>query len=385
MADKNFEEEKSLFDFHSMQEIKEHFSLAELFDFAKKKNLGEWLETNLYFEEAKKIFDALENELSDAEFKLLICKIFSFDFSKLSAEEFEAISNLISRNQRRDIYVEQREGDNRKIAFIETQTELIKALKDGAEVLYLYGGEFKIPHTWYNRTYIGRNNAIIDFNFDGDIDFDERDIIFEDLQIFIHYPVTLKISKSKNVKIIDGGRKFIGEHPTLKEMAEIMQGRGAFESAENFKSRAENLRGVAVGVVLLEDKNYIFDDKFILTPQWNFDFISVLKDFVADNDLFLYLDAEKAQLLYTNERKLQIFADFTYIKGKLQILNLYLETKPLSRLEINFVVRKKISDAENLIDLEFVSSNKISSAALAVLGYGLALITAYKQTDEEVF
>ena len=255
------------------------------------------------------------------------------------------------------------------------------------KIICLWHNSSSINHraTWYNRTYIGRNNAIIDFNFDGDIDFDERDIVFEDLQIFIHYPVTLKISKSKNVKIIDGSKNFVGEHPTLKEMAEIMQGRNAFESAENFKSRAENLRGVAVGVVLLEDKNYIFDDKFILTPQWNFDFISVLKDFVADNDLFLYLDAEKAQLLYTNERKLQIFADFTYIEGKLQILNLYLETKTLGRLEINFVVRKKISDAENLIDLEFVSSNKISSAALAVLGYGLALITAYKQTDEEVF
>ena len=362
--------EKNLFDYHSLQEIAGNFSVEELLDLARKNFLNDWLATNFYSTESEKISVALKNNLSDAEIKLLICEIFNLSLENLSVAEIDEISTLIQRKHRRELFFDNREGSDRKAAFVENQSELVMALQNGAEILYLYGGEFQIPHDLRGKTYIGRNNAIIDFTYDSDIDFDERDVIFEDLQIYLHHPVTLKIEKSKNVKILNGTRKSLGARPTLKEIFEILLGRGSFESERHFVKRAEDIRGVAVGSVLLTEENYFYDDeKFEIRPQWNFNYISVLKDYVADRKFFVNLAPEHAELIYTNERKQQIFADFAYIDGKLTILNLYLETVKLGRIAIesNLIVRQK----EN-----FSSSGNFS------LGYGLELINDYGEDED---
>lgn len=365
------ENEKSLLNFFSLQELKENFSLEELFTFAKKKNLSEWLEMNLYTKEGKKISEAVNKNISDAELKFLICKIFGLDFENLSADESEEISEIVAKNQRRTLLSIDYAGD-KKVAFAGNQRELIQALKDGAEVLIIYGAEFKIPIDYRNVTYIGKNNATIDFDFDSDIDLDERNIIFEGVQIFLHNPISLKMDNSKNVKIINGTKKSLGSHPTLKEIFEIMQGRSPFESTNNFKRRAEDIRGVAIGNILLEDKNYFYDEEiFKLQPQWNFEYISLLKNFVRDREFFINLPPENAELLYTNERKQQIFADLTYIDGNLTILNLYLETVTLGRIEIKNSLTPRLK------------SDRISSGSgTGGLGYGLSIITAYKNYED---
>ncbi|MBR6012738.1 MAG: hypothetical protein IK062_03020 [Selenomonadaceae bacterium] len=362
------ENEKSLLKCYSLQEAKENFSLDELFTLAKKKNLSEWLEMNLYTNEGKKISEAVNNQISDAELKFLICKIFDLSLENLSADEFEEISSYVAKNQHKELFFENH-ADGRKSAFVENQRELIQALKDGAEVLFLYGVEFRIPVEWYNRTYIGKNNSIIDFNFDGDIDLDERNIILEDVQIFLHNPITLKMDNSKNVKILNGTKKALGIHPTLKEIFEIMRGRSPFESARDFKRRAEDIRGIAVGKVLLEDKNYFYDEEiFKFQPQWDLEYISVVKNFLQDREFFINLSPQHAELLYTNERKQQIFADFTYIDGKLTILNLYFETVKLGRIAIKTSLQ--------------IKPEKISSGSgIGGLGYGLNIITAYENCE----
>ena len=367
------EEEKLISDYYSLQEVAENFSLAELFTLAKHKNLEEWLESNFYNSESQQISSALKDKISDSELKLLICKIFNIDMENLSADELDEISKITAENQRQKLFFGDHSNDGKKFVVVETQRELVKALRDGAEVLYLDGGEFRIPHNLNNKTYIGRNNAIIDFTDDGDIDFDERDIIFEDLQIYIHNPITLRVEKSRNVKIIDIGRKTLGERPTLKEIFEILRGRDKFETAEMFKQRAENIRGVAVGTVLFNDADYNVDDaKFTFKPQWNMEYIAVLKDYVNDRKFFLNLSPEDAQKIYSNQRKCQIFADFTCIEGKLTILNLYFEFELLGRITVeNILSALQNDDAQNFS----------SGSGIFALGYGLELITDY--TDWE--
>lgn len=365
------QEEKILNDYYSLQEVAENFSLAEILTLAKQKNLEEWLESNFYTAESQQISAAVKNTIGDAEFKLLICKIFNLDLENLSADEVDEISKTTAENQCQELLFGGREDDGKNFVVVENQRELIKALRDGAETLYLYGGEFRIPHNLKNKTYIGRNNAIIDFTDDGDIDFDEREIIFEDLQIYIHHPITLRVEKSKNVKIIDISRKTLGEHPTLKEIFEILRGRGNFETAEMFKQRAENLRGVAVGTALFNDADYNIDDaEFNFKPQWNLEFISVLKDFASDRNFYVKLSPEDAQRLYANERKLQIFADFTYLDGKITILNLYFETETLGRI---FVINNSTATLEE---------NFTSGSGIFALGYGLELINDYLILDD---
>ena len=358
--------EKNLSDYNSIDEVEENFSPDELLTLAKQKLLEEWLETNFYTAESQQIADAVDNQSSDAELKLIICKIFNFDFDKLSEDDAEEIAKCVAKNQRRELFFDKRD-DGKKAAFVETQGELVRELKNGAEVIFLYGGEFKIPYNLHGKTYIGRNNAVIDFTDDADIDFDERDIVFEDLQIFIHHPVNLRIEKSKNVKIINGGRQTLEDRPTLKEIFDIMRGRNPFESAEDFTQRAENIRGAAVGTTLLKDENYFYDEtKFDIAPKWNFQYISVLKGYVDGRIFSVNLSPEDARRLYENERKLQIFADFTCIDGKLTILNLYFETETLGRIFIESVLRK-------LQGIEKISSG----SGIFALGYGLELITDY--------
>ena len=366
-------EEKNLFDYHSLQEVSENFSLAELFTLAKQKNLDEWLESNFYTTESQQLIAALDDKVSDAELKLIICKIFNLDFETLSADELDEISRCVAKNQRRELFFDKR-NDGKKAAFVETQSELVRELQNGAEVLYLYGGEFRIPHNLHGKTYIGRNNAVIDFTDDGDIDFDERDIIFEGLQIFIHHPVTLRVEKSKNVKILNGSRTALESRPTLQEIFSILRGRNPFESAENFSQRVEEMRGVAVGTAFLKDENYFYDAAtFEFAPKWNFEYVAVLKGYVNGRDFYVKLSPEDAQRLYINERKLQIFADFAYIDGKLTILNLYFETETLGRIFIENILRA-------LKGKQFDADEKFSSGSgILALGYGLELITAYEE------
>lgn len=357
------EEEKTLFDFNTIEEVKENFSPKEIFELAQSDNFSEWLAVKFYTDEAQEVLNAVENGITGSALKLLVCKIFNFDFNDLEITDVEEISAFIARKQRRSLFVKY-ESD-KKSAYVENQRELVQALWDGAEVLYLYGAEFKIPLEIPNKIYIGYNNTIIDVTHKNDVDLDAQNIILQNVQLYLHYPITLKMEKSSDVKIINGTKNILGVRPTLKEIFEIMRGRGAFESPENFKRRAEDLRGVAVGTVLLKDENYNYDDQnFSIKPQWNFDYISVLKSYAADRNFFVKISPENAELIYTNERKLQIFADFTYIDGKLTILHLYFESNTLGRIEIEGILREL--------------QNKISVSSGEGLAYGLHIITAYK-------
>ena len=354
---------KSLFEFHSKREVAENFSLDELLNFARENNLQEWLAENFYSFEARKVTSAINKKSDDTELKLLLCKIFDMSPENLSADELEKISAAVEKNHRRELFME-KSSDNRKSAFVETQGELVRALNDDAKLIYLCGGEFRIPLDRGEITYIGCENAIVDLDEEDFIDLDAGDIILENLQIYLRHSNGLRAEKSENIKIIDGSKKILGDRPTLKEIFDILRGRKTFESPENFKQRSENIRGAAIGLTLLEEKNYDFDAaQFNFRPQWDFEYISALKNFVIWKNFSVKLAPQDAENLYGNERKLQIFADFTYSGSKLTILNLYFDTKTLGRVAIEITLRVE----------------KISSGSSSVfgLGYGLDIIAAY--------
>ena len=350
---------KTLFDFCSTQEVGKNFSVTELLREARENNLSEWLNVNFYSPEAKKINDAVEKNLSDVELEIIICEIFGLNFDMLSGDDLDEISAFVAKRQEREIFSDGRD-DWQSAAFVTDQRELIRALRDDAKVIYLIGGQYRIPLELNDKLYIGRENAVVELLVDGNIDLDARNIIFEDVQIFLPNPVTLKADQSKNLKILDGSKKILDGQPTLKEIFDIMRGRRAFESPENFARRAETVQGAAVGTVVLDDENYFYDEqKFRLAPQWNLDFVTVLRDF-ADKNFFVTLAPENAEKLYCNERMLQIFADLTAEGKSPKILRLYLETETLGRIFINVVAKR------------------ISSGGGGVLGYGLELIAAFK-------
>ena len=357
------EESKLLFAFHSKQDVAKNFSLAELLRFAEEKNLQEWLASNFYVSEAHKITEAIDGKSDDAELKLLLCKIFDLPIENLSAEELEEISAVVNKNQRRTLFMNRLPGDDRKAEIVETQGELVKALKNGARLIFLYGGEFRIPLNLRGVTYIGCENAVIDLDEEYDVDLDASEIVLENLQVYLRRPIALKSEKSKNIKILDGSKKILLPNVSLKEIFHILRGRRPFEPPENFKTRAEDIKGVAVGETLLEDMDYNFvAAQFPFKPRWDFDYIAVLKDFTSGKIFSVKILPKDAELLYLNERKLQIFADLTYRGGKLTILKLYFATKTLGIIPIEIALR----------------GEKIPLESSGVVGgYGLDIIKIY--------
>ena len=353
----------------TLEEAAEKFSLAELLDFVRERTLQDWLRQNFYEDEAQLIENAVTKEIGEVAIKLLICKIFRIDIKTLSAEDFAEISEFIAKKQFATTIIDGTNHGDKKVAVVQNQRELINALRGGAEVVYLCGGEFKIPFQRPNMIYIGRQNAIVDINAEENLNLDELNIILEDLQVCMHNQIELRAEKSKNLKILNGTKTTLGLRPTLKEIFEILQGRYTFESPREFKLRAENISGVAVGYVLLKAENYNYDaEKFILNPKWNLDYISVLKDFL-DANFELKLSPELARKLYENERELQIFADFTAKDGVLKILVFYLETNELGRLEL-ISYRNEFNCAS-------------SSSSFNGAGYGLDIISYFDEDDDD--
>ena len=209
MRNEELEESKSLFAFHSKAELAENFLLEELLNFAKQRNLQEWLAENFYASEARKVAAAINNEAIDADLKLLICKLFNLPLETLSAEEAEEISATVAKNQRRELFIKKIPGDDRKIDFVENQAELFKALQGEAQIIYLCGGEFRIPLNRRGVTYIGCENAVVDVDEEFDIDFDAAEIVLEDLQIYLNNPIKITAAQSKNLKILDGSKKIL--------------------------------------------------------------------------------------------------------------------------------------------------------------------------------
>ena len=93
----------------------------------------------------------------------------------------------------------------------------------------------------------------------------------------------------------------------------------------------------------------------------------MLKDFAAGKIFSVNLLPNDAETLYANERKLQIFADFTYRDGKLTILNLYFSTKTLGKIVIVITLREEKFSVEG---------------SGFGLGYGLEIITDYDSRFE---
>ena len=93
------EETKSLFQFHSKQELAENFSLDELLTFAQQRNLQEWFQENFYASEARKIAATIKNDSSDAELKLLLCKIFDMPLENLKKSASRTLLEKIARRR----------------------------------------------------------------------------------------------------------------------------------------------------------------------------------------------------------------------------------------------------------------------------------------------
>ena len=359
---------KPLSAYYSKQKVAEKFSLAELLSFARQGDLQKWFEENFYDGDAVKLAMILKRAPTDADLKLFICEAFDLPLETLSPTDADDLAQAADTLNKKLMLAE-----DRMSRLVETQGELVKALRDGANRIYLCGGEFRIPLTRNGVTYLGRENAVVDIDAEEDVDLDAREIVLEDLQVYLRRPIALRAENSRNLTILDGSKKALQSDVSPKDIHAVLRGRGAFESSESFKARADKIHGAAVGVTLLDEKDYDFDAaQFIFRLRWNLECFAALKDSVVDKIFSVKLKPEDAAKLCAGERKLQIFADFTCQGDKPAIARLYFASETLGIIAIENAAQEKGSFA--------------GSASMFVgLGYGLEIITAYTGKLNESF
>lgn len=321
------ENKKTLPEYATVEEIRNNFTITELVEKAKNENLSEWLASNFLLGQAQKLLDLVENDAGDKEIFALLCRIFQIDMNGLSEDEAKEISASLDNIRSRLA---------NKAIVAEDQADLARAVWGGADTIILRGeSEFSIPIGVPNKKFVGENNTVIEIFYDEDINLDEKNIVLENVQIFLRSPINLTINKSQNVKVITGNKKTLAPENDLSEVFKVLKGRSPFESVDSYRQRAENCKGVAVGYALLKSSNYEYDsNSFKIEPVWDLKFIDVLRNFVAGKKFTIKIAPEVAERLYYNERKLQIFADFTFAENKLTIASLYLETQGAGRIFI---------------------------------------------------
>ena len=319
-------ENKSLPEYSTLEETRKEFSMQELVTFAKEGNLAEWLASSFFLGQSQKLLDVVESGGSDEEIFAILCRIFNLNLDELNDEDAAKISHSLDKVRARL---------NNKAAVVESQPELAKAVWGGADTVCLTGENlFYIPLGVTNKHFIGEENTVIEIFFDEDVDLDSKNITVENAQIFLRTPINLKIDNSKNVKIITGNKKKADGSADLSGVLQVLKGRSPFESVENYRNRAENCKGVAVGYVTLNSGDYNFDDQtFKINPTWDLKYIDVLRRFVAGKKFTLKIAPDVAEKIYKNERRQQIFADLTF-SDHLTVASLYIETQSAGKIFI---------------------------------------------------
>lgn len=320
------ENTKVLPEYATIEEVRQNFTLAELVEKAKNDNLSEWLASQFLLGQAQKLLDLVENESPDEELFAILCRIFKVDLNALTDEEVKKISHSLDNIRARLA---------NKAVVAETQPQLSKAIWQGADTIILRGeNEFSLPLGVPNKKFVGENNTLIEVFYDEDVDFDSKGLIIENAQVFLRSPINIKLDNSKNVKVIKGNKKKL-EGDDLTDVFHVLKGRSPFESIDSYRQRAENCKGIAVGYALLRSADFNFDAQtFGFDPTWDLKFIDVLRDFVRGKKFTIKVAPDVAEKLYYNERKLQIFADFTFADNKLTVASLYFETANAGRIFI---------------------------------------------------
>lgn len=162
-----------------LEGLKENFSLERILFYLVDGKLELWLRDH-YLNELADAISGLDKE--DAELNRKICDIFEIEYVQ---EEEADLERVMERKRKLELLGEFTDEKKyldviEQIAF--NQDDLYDLLDEGETVIYLCGDRFPVPLSKAGIHYIGVNNPTVVVSSKEKVDFDAKDISFENIK-----------------------------------------------------------------------------------------------------------------------------------------------------------------------------------------------------------
>lgn len=181
----------------SIDELKENFSLEQVLFYLSNGKLIKWL-CDRYLNEIADAVSELDQE--DAEIGKKICDIFEVEYIEVDKVDMEALKE----RQRKTELLKNFTDEERffevvdKVAF--SQDDLYDFLDEKENTIYLCGDSFTIPLSENGKRYIGVNNPTVVILSKEKVDFEGKEILFENVRFDEKYQKILDDLQLKEYK-----------------------------------------------------------------------------------------------------------------------------------------------------------------------------------------
>ncbi|MBR1442683.1 MAG: SEL1-like repeat protein, partial [Firmicutes bacterium] len=202
-------------DVRTIDELRENFDIESILGYYVDGKLATWLRNNYYISEAESV-EALSSE--DPKINAKLCAIFKIEYSE---EENSSDIETAKRRKEKLTLLRQDTTDESLISKVDAiafdQDDLFDIFDMGTEkTIYLYKGEFEIPLTIKDITYIGIGDPIVYLRAYDNVDFNSLNLKFIDIKYAWDISGTTSADKQRQAEdLMDLGK--------VKEAIEIMK------------------------------------------------------------------------------------------------------------------------------------------------------------------
>lgn len=184
---------KNDFPVRTLEELKEHFDLEKIVGYFLDGKLLTWLQARYYETEATSIKKLSKD---DAALNEKICNIFSVKYQSKNSPDVDSIEKFNKRLSILRQYTSDTEilGKVSQIAF--TQQEFDLLLDENVHDIYLCNNSFSIPLNIKDAHCIGIGNVEIIIHNDKYINFEDKNVVFDNVNFNSEYEVIRSASEN---------------------------------------------------------------------------------------------------------------------------------------------------------------------------------------------
>lgn len=203
----------------TIEELREHFDLADVLRYYNDGRLCKWLRAWYYDDEAGKV-EQLDSCSED--FKKSLCDILGVSYLESRFDNVD-LDDILKRNERLE-HLKQFTADDRILELVDsvafTQEEMMGLLGEGDRTIYLCGKRFVIPGDIGYVTYVGVNKCIVEFGGNAveagidlqGVEFNINDYINDSVDEFVdHINDDYLVDADRNLKFFS----FFEKNPAL--------------------------------------------------------------------------------------------------------------------------------------------------------------------------